>query len=73
VGWTLRTWERANEGGVSVVMAGGAPRPFIVAGEGHAEAREGKRPAVMVLTPLMVGWLDEGLRGEIKRGNQGGE
>jgi hypothetical protein len=42
VGWTLRTRERANEGGVSVVMAGGAPRPFIVAGEGHAGAREGE-------------------------------
>jgi hypothetical protein len=23
-------------------MAGGAPRPFIVAGEGHAEARKGE-------------------------------
>jgi hypothetical protein len=42
VGWMLRTRERANEGGVCVVMAGGAPRPFIVAGEGHAEAREGE-------------------------------
>jgi hypothetical protein len=40
VGWMLRTQERANEGGVSVVMAGGSPRPFIVAGEGHAGARE---------------------------------
>jgi hypothetical protein len=28
--------------GVSVVMAGGAPRPFIVAGEGHAGARKGE-------------------------------
>jgi hypothetical protein len=27
----------------------------------------------MALTPLMVGRLDEGLRGEIKRGNQGVE
>jgi hypothetical protein len=27
----------------------------------------------MALTPLMVGQLDEGLRGEIKRGNQGVE
>jgi hypothetical protein len=27
---------------VSVVMAGGAPRPFIVAGEGHAGARKGE-------------------------------
>jgi hypothetical protein len=28
VGWTLRTRERANEGGVSVVMAGGCSSPF---------------------------------------------
>jgi hypothetical protein len=42
VGWTLWTLERANEGGVSVLMAGGAPHPFIVAGEGHAGAREGE-------------------------------
>jgi hypothetical protein len=42
VGWMLRTRERANEGGVSVVMAGGAPRPFIVAEEGHVGAREGE-------------------------------
>jgi hypothetical protein len=28
--------------GVSVVMAGGAPRPFIVAGEGHTGARRGE-------------------------------
>jgi hypothetical protein len=42
VGWTLRTRERANEGRVSVVMAGGAPPPFIVAGEGHAGEREGE-------------------------------
>jgi hypothetical protein len=27
----------------------------------------------MALTPLMAGQLDEGLRGEIKRGNQGGD
>jgi hypothetical protein len=28
VGWTLQTRERANEGGVSVVMAGGCSSPF---------------------------------------------
>jgi hypothetical protein len=27
---------------VSVVMAGGAPHPFIVAGEGHGGARKGE-------------------------------
>jgi hypothetical protein len=68
LGWTLRTQKRAIEGGVSVVMDGGAPRPFIVAREGHAGRGRGKRPAVMVLTPLMVGRLDEGLKGEIKGG-----
>jgi hypothetical protein len=57
-----------------MVTAGGAPHPFIVAREGHARAGgRGKRSAVMALTPLMVGRLDEGLRGEIKRGNQGVE
>jgi hypothetical protein len=66
VGWTLRTQKRAIEGGVSVVIAGGAPRPFIVAGERHTRAGRGKQPAVIVLTPLMAGRLDEGLRGEIK-------
>jgi hypothetical protein len=29
VRWGLQTREQAKEGGVSVVMAGGAPRPFI--------------------------------------------
>jgi hypothetical protein len=42
VGWTLRTRKRAIEGGVCVGMAGGAPHPFIVAGEGHTEAGEGE-------------------------------
>jgi hypothetical protein len=42
VGWTLRTRKRAIEGGVSVVMAEGAPRPFIVAGEGHIGTGEGE-------------------------------
>jgi hypothetical protein len=32
----------ASRAGVSVVMAGGAPRAFIVAGEGHAGARKGE-------------------------------
>jgi hypothetical protein len=65
-GWTLRTRKRAIEGGVSVVMAGGCSSPFIVAGEGHTGRGRGKQPAVIVLTPLMAGRLDEGLRGGIK-------
>jgi hypothetical protein len=32
VWWGLHTRERAKEGGVSVVMAEGAPHPFIGAG-----------------------------------------
>jgi hypothetical protein len=35
VGWTLRTRERANEGGVSVVMDGGCSSPFY-SGQGGA-------------------------------------
>jgi hypothetical protein len=38
----LRTQKHAIEGEVSVVMAGGAPRPFIVVGEGHTGAGEGE-------------------------------
>jgi hypothetical protein len=42
VEWALRTRKQANEGEVSVVMARGAPRPFIVAGEGHTRAGKGE-------------------------------
>jgi hypothetical protein len=56
---------------VSVVMAGGAPHPFIVAGERHIGARKGETAAVMALTPLKAGRLDEGIKGGIKKGNQG--
>jgi hypothetical protein len=42
VEWELRTWKHAIEGKVSVVMAEGAPHPFIVAGEGHTGAGEGE-------------------------------
>jgi hypothetical protein len=42
VEWALRTQKQAIEGEVSVVMAGGAPRPFIVTGEGHTGAGEGE-------------------------------
>jgi hypothetical protein len=47
---------------------GGAPLPFIVAGEGHAGAWEGETAGGNDLNAI-----DEGLRGGIKRGNQGGE
>jgi hypothetical protein len=67
----LRTGKHSIEGGLSVVMAGGAPHPFIVAEGGHTRAGEGKWLAVMALTPLMAGRLDEGLRSEINEGNQG--
>jgi hypothetical protein len=42
VEWVLQTQKQAIEGEVSVVMAGGCPRPFILAGEGHTGAREGE-------------------------------
>jgi hypothetical protein len=42
VEWALRIQKQAIEGEVSVVMAGGAPHPFIVAGEGHTGAGEGE-------------------------------
>jgi hypothetical protein len=38
----LRTRKHSIEGVVSVVMARGAPRPFIVAGGGHTGAGEGE-------------------------------
>jgi hypothetical protein len=38
----LRTRKHSIEGEVSVVMAGGAPRPFIVAGGGHTGVGEGE-------------------------------
>jgi hypothetical protein len=37
--------------------------PFIVVGEGHVGAIEGEMAGLMALTPLMVGRLNEGLRG----------
>jgi hypothetical protein len=40
--WVLRTQKQASERYVSVVIAGGAPCPFIVAGEGHTGAGEGE-------------------------------
>jgi hypothetical protein len=59
--------------GVSVVMAGGAPHPFIVAGEGHAGRGRGKQPTVMALTPLKVGRLDEQIKGGLIGGIKAGE
>jgi hypothetical protein len=38
----LRTRKHSIEGEVSVVMAGGAPRPFIVVGGWHTGAEEGE-------------------------------
>jgi hypothetical protein len=51
-GGSCRLGSEQRRAGVSVVMAGGAPHPFIVAGEGHAGRGRGKRPTVMALTPL---------------------
>jgi hypothetical protein len=44
-----------------------------VAGEGHTGVREGETTGGNGLNAIDGGRLDEGLRGEIKRGNQGGE
>jgi hypothetical protein len=44
VGWTLQTRERANEGGVSVAMAGGCSSPFY-SGRGGARRGEGGETA----------------------------
>jgi hypothetical protein len=70
----LRTREHAIEGEVSVVMARGCSSSYHSGrGEGTPGRGRGKRLAVMALTPLMTGQLDEGLRSEIKEGNQGVE
>jgi hypothetical protein len=41
MGWELQTRERAKEDGVSVVMVGGAPHPYIVAGARKGETADG--------------------------------
>jgi hypothetical protein len=58
---------------VSVVMAGSAPHPFIVAGEGHTRRGRGKRLTVMALTPLKAGRLDEWIKGGLIGGIKAGE
>jgi hypothetical protein len=74
VEWELRTRKHAIKGEVSVVMAGGCSSSFYSGRGGGTPGRgTGKRPAVMALMPLMAGRLDEGLRREIKEGNQGVE
>jgi hypothetical protein len=45
------------------MAGGGAPRFFIVAGEGHAGAREGEMAYNNGLNAIDAGRLDEGLRG----------
>jgi hypothetical protein len=41
-GGSCRLESEQRRAGVSVVMAGGAPQPFIVAAEGHVRARKGE-------------------------------
>jgi hypothetical protein len=73
VEWELRNRKHVIEVEVSVVMVGGCSSS-IHSGRGGTPWRgRGKRPAAMALTPLMAGRLDEGLRSEIKEGNQGVE
>jgi hypothetical protein len=67
--WALRTRKQAIEGEVSVVMAGGCSSSFYSGRGGGTPGRgRGKRPAVIALTPLMAGRLDEGLGSEIRGG-----
>jgi hypothetical protein len=68
VRWGLQTWEQAKEGGVGLVMAGGARCPFIVAERGTPGRGRGKWPTVMALMPLKAGRLNEGIKGGIDSG-----
>jgi hypothetical protein len=64
-GWRLGAERREEKrGGERSGETGGWCSPFIGAGEGHAGRERRKRPAVMALTPLKAGWLNEGLRGD---------
>jgi hypothetical protein len=71
----LRTRKHMIKGKVSVVMAGGCSSPFYSGrgGGGTPGRGRGKQLAVMALTPLKAGQLDEGLRREIEEGNEGVE
>jgi hypothetical protein len=72
-GGSCRVGSEQRRAGVSVVMAGGAPRPFIVAGEGHVGARKGETADGNGLNAIEVGRLDEGIKGGLKGGIKAGE
>jgi hypothetical protein len=65
-------WREEKRGGERSGEARGWCSPFIGAGEGHAGVRKGETAGGNGLNVIEVGWLNEGLRGGIKRGNQGG-
>jgi hypothetical protein len=65
--------EKRREVGRGPVMPEVGALPFIGAGEGHAGVRKGETAGGNGLNAIDGGLLNEGLRGGIKRGNQGGE
>jgi hypothetical protein len=69
----LRCGEKRREVGRGPVKPEVGAHPFIGAVEGHAGAREGETAGGNGLNAIEGGRLNEGLRGGIKRGNQGGQ
>jgi hypothetical protein len=65
--------EKRREVGRGPVKPEVGAHPFIGAEEGHAGARKGETADGNGLNAIDGGRLNEGLRGGIKRGNQGGE
>jgi hypothetical protein len=65
--------EKRREVGRGPVKPEVGALPFIGAREGHAGARRGETAGGNGLNAIDGGQVNEGLRGEIKSGNQGGE
>jgi hypothetical protein len=55
-----------------VVMAGGAPRPFIGPGGGERPGEAEKWLAVTALMPFNTSWLNEGSKGGLMVGGSNG-
>jgi hypothetical protein len=60
--------EKRREVGRGPVKPEVGAHPFIGAGEGHAEARKGETSGGNGLNAIEGGWLNEALRGGLKRG-----
>jgi hypothetical protein len=65
--------EKRREAGRGPVKPEVAAHPFIGVGEEHAGVRKGETAGGNGLNAIEGGLLNEGLRGGIKRGNQGGD